>query len=595
LAEKAARALWREIKSFPEAAIEAEKAQRALEAALETTGRVIPGLADDFAKFALEIQRETVYDDEAAKGAQTLLLQLTNLDSQGMQRAIKGAAGLATVMRTDLQSAASLIAKAMEGNFGALARYGIKVRETGTLEERRAELLDKLNVMYGRATAETGTFSGKLDRLKNTYDEVKEAAGAFILKQQGVIEILDATGNFILEYINKDDMLREASDRSAAAQQQLMEKLAWANAEAGLGHSNWLRLTEAYHGNWIEMSRAIRTGQEGVDIQAALTRVSREWLIEREREIKAAAEAERGMDRYNDRLKETIKLMPTPLPTGREFARVLEWIGTSIGTTALPALRNLTVGMIMFGFTFPPVYAKLAEIYNKQEETARRTLGNFQSVASGFAGLFSGLAALSDANLARQMQNFDLEYAARKAAIDQMGLSEVERYAMLGKLDAEFEAKRKAARRDAGEKSKAWSLWEATINTAQAITSALATKPFFPVGLVMAAFAAAQGAMQIAAIRAQPVPLAKGGILARRTFAGDYEAGEAGPEAIIPISERARRRAQAALWGGEGAGRPIVLNVPIYVGARKIQEQVIEIVENASETGRLRIRSRAVN
>lgn len=164
------------------AAGDAEKANKGLDAALEITGRNVPGLAQHFKDYADELMRQTIYDDEAIKGAQALLVQLTNLDKNGIDKATKGAIGLASVFGMDLESAAQLVAKSMNGNVALLGRYGIKVEETTDKEKQRAQILDKLNQFYGRATAETETHAGKIEQLKVRYSEMQEAAGNALLK-----------------------------------------------------------------------------------------------------------------------------------------------------------------------------------------------------------------------------------------------------------------------------------------------------------------------------------------------------------------------------------------------------------------------------
>ena len=166
------------------AAAEAEAADRALEAALATTGRTVEPLKTHFINLAESIQRETVYSNEAAKSATTLLLQLTSLDREGITQATRAATGLASTLKIDLQSAAMLVAKAMEGNIGALSRYGIRVGENLSLEEKRRQLLAQLLPLYDRAKSETDTFSGAQLQLKNSLDDLLKTIGFSITKNE---------------------------------------------------------------------------------------------------------------------------------------------------------------------------------------------------------------------------------------------------------------------------------------------------------------------------------------------------------------------------------------------------------------------------
>ena len=168
------------VSTFTEA-MEAERIDRSLNSALEITGRLVPGLAEDLSAYASELQRMTVYDDEAIKKAETLLVQMTDLDEEGIQRATRGAIGLASVLGIDLDSAATLVQKAVSGNTAVLSRYGIKIDETLSAEEKRVEIMGRLEKMFQRATAETDTASGSLAQMKNTIGDAKEKIGNVFL------------------------------------------------------------------------------------------------------------------------------------------------------------------------------------------------------------------------------------------------------------------------------------------------------------------------------------------------------------------------------------------------------------------------------
>jgi len=164
-----------------QAAMESERTFQALSSALEITGRTVPGMGEDLAKYAGELQKVTIYDDEAIKRTETLLAQMTNLDGAGIKRATRGAIGLASVLGIDLNSATMMVTKAMEGNFMALQRYGIRVSENLPLDQKRTELMERLEKMFQRATDETNTASGSLAQLNNTIDESKEKIGTAFL------------------------------------------------------------------------------------------------------------------------------------------------------------------------------------------------------------------------------------------------------------------------------------------------------------------------------------------------------------------------------------------------------------------------------
>ena len=133
------------------AATEAEKSEAALASALATTGRNVEQTLPSLVKYADELMSQTVYDDEAIKGAMALTAQLTNLNEKGIKEATKGALGLASVFGMDLQSATRAVAQGYEGNFMALGRLIPEIRNAKTESEKHAAMVEGLAKMYGRA------------------------------------------------------------------------------------------------------------------------------------------------------------------------------------------------------------------------------------------------------------------------------------------------------------------------------------------------------------------------------------------------------------------------------------------------------------
>ena len=182
-------------------AIEEEKTENNLRAALELTGRTVEGNIQHYLKFSQEQHRATLFTHEQVEASQALLLQLTDLDQNGIDRATKGAMGLASTMGIDLHSATMMVTKAMEGNYGALARVGIRVGENLTAEQKETSLLDQLIQLYGRSTKEVGTFGGSLTQLAKNWDEVKTDAGKAVLATEGlggaIVGLNKAISNFV--------------------------------------------------------------------------------------------------------------------------------------------------------------------------------------------------------------------------------------------------------------------------------------------------------------------------------------------------------------------------------------------------------------
>lgn len=199
LVMKAARGLVGAIGSCITGAIEEEKAEKSLEAALSITGRTVAGNKQHYMDFAMAQMSCTTYTHEQVQESQALLLQLTRLDQQGIDRATKGAMGLATTMGMDLHGATMMVTKAMEGNYTALGRVGIRVSENMTAEEKQAYVLDRLEKLYGRSTAEVNTFGGAVKQMGNMWGEAKEAIGGALVKSEGAKELIKTINRIITE------------------------------------------------------------------------------------------------------------------------------------------------------------------------------------------------------------------------------------------------------------------------------------------------------------------------------------------------------------------------------------------------------------
>lgn len=169
-------------KAISEAA-EEEDAVNQLGAALRQTNRYTDDLANSLNDFAGEMQKTTRFSDDAVLSGMALLQTLTNLDEKGLKRATKAAADLASGLHIDLQTAMMLVGKAAEGEIGTFGRYGMKIKEGKDNAETFANTLSTIEKkMGGRAEADLGTFSGGLDNLKNSFNNLLGEMGKYIIK-----------------------------------------------------------------------------------------------------------------------------------------------------------------------------------------------------------------------------------------------------------------------------------------------------------------------------------------------------------------------------------------------------------------------------
>jgi len=339
-----------------EAAIEAERVDRALEAALMITGRAAGYSAEHFKRYAAELQRKTKYDDEAIKSAQALIIQM-GIETKQVDEATRGAVGLASVYQMDLQSAARAVAQGFQGNYRQLGMLIPAIRDATTEGEKHAAMARELAKDYQRAEAEVDTFAGRLAQIKHSFDDVRENIGKVILNAEAFKEVLTLIKVVI-------DQFSEATNRSSGplgvfmlvvnTVAQIIEEdlaptlliLAKAQAKANLEAKNIADAYERGEELWIKMGWAAKVVATGI---AALTKEQKELLTAQNAafssEIRekietatktlaayiktgeATPEGIRKMEEYIDKLRMSLEKLNLPLTESQKaLAEEVRWL-----------------------------------------------------------------------------------------------------------------------------------------------------------------------------------------------------------------------------------------------------------------------------
>ena len=486
--------LKNELKTTIAAAIEAENVDRALESALQITGQAAGGAAKHFKDYASALQKKTVYDDEAIKSAQALMIQM-GLSVSVMDEATRATVGLASVFHMDLEAAARAVAQGFEGNYRTLGMLIPQVRTATTDAEKHAAMIQGLADYYGRATAEVGTFGGQLKQAKSAWGELKETIGKVVTESGIVNSFLKDTTAYLqsLDTASKENVL------------------------------SWKNLVAAWAATGTSVAGAIAAAgaaaAEGAKIALdGLGGISRYFLGMRNLAIEPIPVI---VD-----LTTKFKLLNTEIdamPWGRhraemELARQQLYEITTVIEGQLPAVNKLSRGYMAL--------ARAAEMMAGKDPWAKLA-ESLEKYAQMVAPILSSLDAIVSQSQTNREIAIENEYKKRLALINKNVKDEGARQAAVEALEAEYQIKRTEARRAGAKAAKAIAMMEAVVSTASAVAEALPN-------LVLAAIVAALGAIQIGTIAAQPIPLAKGALFEKRTLLpAQYEVAEAGSSEIV--------------------------------------------------------------
>lgn len=172
------------------AAIEAEASIQRLNQSLANAGRFSAETSQSFIDLASEIQRTTTIEDDAVFSLAALANNFakTNEQAQGLTKA---AIELSAATGKDLNSSVEVLGKTLSGSAGLLSKQ-IPELQNYTKEQLKAgAAIDVvLSRFSGSAASQVNTFSGALTQAKNSFGDLLEEIGNFVVKDKVVVELL---------------------------------------------------------------------------------------------------------------------------------------------------------------------------------------------------------------------------------------------------------------------------------------------------------------------------------------------------------------------------------------------------------------------
>lgn len=225
-------------------------------AVTDRMGNSAAGTADDIRSLAKEIGDSTRFTREQALEAQRLLVQFDRIDGSQFDRTAKAAADLATAMRQDLGSAATMVGKALqhpERAAGLLAKANIELtdaqqimihrfRMVGNLASAQEIVLKAVENQYGGLAQQVTENDTAMDRWGDAVEDAKRAIGDALLPvlemtdpiidmlSDTVYSLIDAIAEWTAETEDGSSLMQTAIDRVADAYRYVMEIAATAGA-----------------------------------------------------------------------------------------------------------------------------------------------------------------------------------------------------------------------------------------------------------------------------------------------------------------------------------------------------------------------------
>ena len=213
-AARSLRVVANAFKQVTGAAIEQEKAEKKVANVLKSTGHAAGLTAKEVHKMAASFQSVTTFGDEAVLGMQSVLLTFTKVKAaKGIfEEASAAVLNIAAHMGTDLNAAALQVGKALNDpivGVSALAETGVSFTKTqketiksmvemGDVAGAQALMLAELNVEFGEAAkGMRDTFGGALEVLSNSWGDLLEKMGDFIIKDPVVKKAIETTTGVI--------------------------------------------------------------------------------------------------------------------------------------------------------------------------------------------------------------------------------------------------------------------------------------------------------------------------------------------------------------------------------------------------------------
>lgn len=189
------------------AAAEAQKSLTSLNFALAQSGIYSKDVSTRFQAFAEELQGTTAFEDDLILKNAALIQSLANLDESGLKRATAAALDLSAGLAgkgLSVEAASEALGKAANGNVTALQKMGLQIQKGRDDAETFANALRAVETQFGGAArSQVQTYSGAVSQASNSFGNLTEEIGNFIVKNPAVISVINEASKIFQELTNQ--------------------------------------------------------------------------------------------------------------------------------------------------------------------------------------------------------------------------------------------------------------------------------------------------------------------------------------------------------------------------------------------------------
>lgn len=272
-----------------------------MDAVLANAGTLTDAYREQLQDLAGTLQDTTAIADDDWLGVLAKLSQF-GADSSNIEQYADAVKNLAGIIGGDITTAGDLMARAIQGNFEMLGRYGINVEKAGTQTERLDSLMAQLATRGGGVLEAQGkTLSGQWRQLTLALDDLMEGIGNLIARTgilQATMGLLTGTLKALQSVFpslipateglgNKWKSIAERAEETRAkieAQKTAVKGIGDAYGQAGMAIDTLNASLDASHSRTTD---AINAAKELADAQhaaakAAIARAVAEGKISKE-------------------------------------------------------------------------------------------------------------------------------------------------------------------------------------------------------------------------------------------------------------------------------------------------------------------------